>query len=63
MQLQFTSDYGAQVIQQSKDENVIRIDLTNDQKVQVKQAIGRDAESIELNAQELEERIAPRMCL
>ena len=51
------------MIQQSKDENVIRIDLTNDQKVQVKQAIGRDAESIELNAQELEERIAPRMCL
>ena len=63
MRLQSTSDYGAQVIQQSKDENVIRIDLTNDQKVQVKQAIGRDAESIELNAQELEERIAPRMCL
>lgn len=49
--------------QQSKDENIIRIDLTSDQKIQVKQAIGKDAESIELNAQELEERIAPRLCL
>ncbi len=63
MQLQFTSDYGAHVTQQSKDENIIRIDLTSDQKIQVKQAIGKDAESIELNAQELEERIAPRLCL
>ena len=63
MQLQFTSAYGAQVTQQSKDENIIRIDLTSDQKIQVKQAIGKDAESIELNAQELEERIAPRVCL
>lgn len=49
------------MLQHSKDEIVIRIDLTNDQKIQVKQAIGKDAESIELNAQELEERITPRV--
>ena len=46
--------------QQSKDDNLIRLDLSDAQKVQVKQFIGKDAESIELNAQELEERIAPR---
>lgn len=38
----------------------IRIDLTDSQKDLVKQAIGKDAESIELDAEELEQRIAPR---
>jgi hypothetical protein len=42
-----------------KKDDVIRIDLNDAQKAQVKQATGKDAESIELNAQELEERIAP----
>ncbi|WP_309671706.1 hypothetical protein [Gemmatimonas sp.] len=41
--------------------DIVRIDLTEPQKAQVKQAIGKDADSIELNTQELEERIAPRM--
>lgn len=39
---------------------LIRIDLTDSQKEVVKQAIGKDAESIELDAVELEQRIAPR---
>ena len=39
---------------------VIRIDFTEPQKAQVKQLTGKDAECIELNLQELEERIAPR---
>ena len=39
---------------------MVRIDLTDTQKQQVKLAIGKDADSIELNTQELEERIAPR---
>jgi hypothetical protein len=42
-----------------KDE-VIKIDLTDAQKEQVKNAIGKEVEAIELGAQELEERIAPR---
>jgi len=49
------------VSQLNKDENFIRIDLTDAQKIQIKQATGKDAESIELNAQELEERITPRV--
>ena len=44
----------------NKHEEVIKIDLTDAQKAQVKQVTGKDAESIELGAQELEERIAPR---
>ena len=39
---------------------MVRIDLTDTQKQQVKLAIGKDADSIELNTQELEERIAPQ---
>ena len=46
---------------QFKKDEMVRIDLTEKQKAQVKQVIGKDADSIELNAQELEERIAPRV--
>ena len=45
----------------NKQDDIVRIDLTDTQKEQVKQAIGKDADSIELHTQELEERIAPRM--
>ena len=44
----------------SKDRNSIRLVLTPAQQEQVKQAIHRDAEALELSVQELEERIAPR---
>ena len=44
-----------------KDDEIVRIDLTPEQKEQVKREINRDAEAIELKAQELEERIAPRI--
>jgi hypothetical protein len=44
----------------SKKEEIVRLDLNDVQKLQVKAATGKDAESIELNAEELEERIAPR---
>jgi hypothetical protein len=43
-----------------KKDDLVRLDLNDEQKAQVKAAIGKDAESIELNATELEERIAPR---
>jgi hypothetical protein len=40
---------------------VVRIDLTNQQKEQIKSTTGRAAEAIELTIQELEERIAPKL--
>jgi hypothetical protein len=39
--------------------NVVRIDLTPEQKEQVKAATEKNAEAIELTVQELEARIAP----
>jgi uncharacterized small protein (DUF1192 family) len=45
---------------QDKQDELVRIDLNDEQKAQVKAATGQDAESIELKVQELEERIAPR---
>jgi uncharacterized small protein (DUF1192 family) len=37
----------------------LRIQLTPEQKAQVKDATGKDAEAVELSVEELEERIAP----
>jgi hypothetical protein len=43
-----------------KNQNeVVRIDLTAEQKEQVKAATEKNAEAIELTVQELEARIAP----
>lgn len=39
--------------------NRISLTLTKEQRDQVKHAIGRNAEAIELSVEELEERIAP----
>lgn len=36
-----------------------RIALTPEQKTQVREATGKDAEAVELSVEELEERIAP----
>ena len=47
----------------SKNANFVRLELTPDQKQQVRNSIGRDADAIELSAKELEERIAPMMRL
>jgi hypothetical protein len=46
-----------------KEPEIVRIDLTREQKDQVKKEIGRDAEAVELTVSELEERIAPRVSL
>jgi hypothetical protein len=37
----------------------VRLELTREQKAQVKAATGKDAEALELEVMELEERIAP----
>jgi len=40
-------------------KNQFRIELTPEQKSQVRHATGKDAEAVELSVEELEERIAP----
>lgn len=37
----------------------IQLDLTDDQRTQIRQALGKDAAAIELTAEPLEDRIAP----
>ena len=49
-----------QVSSQSEKE-IVRIDLTSEQKEQVKNVTEKNAEAIELTVQELEARIAPRV--
>lgn len=46
-----------------KDDEIVRIDLTPEQKEQVKKATNKDVEAVELTVNELEERIAPRAIL
>ncbi len=43
----------------ARDKEQVRIALTPEQRNQVRQAIGKDAEALELTVQELEQRIAP----
>jgi hypothetical protein len=43
----------------NKEAEIVRIDLTNEQKEQVKAATDQNVEAIELTVQELEARIAP----
>ena len=47
----------------SRETEFVRIDLTSDQKEQVKAATDQSADAIELTVQELEARIAPRVML
>lgn len=42
-----------------KQKERIRIELTAEQKKQIKDASGEDVQAIEFTAQELEDRIAP----
>jgi hypothetical protein len=41
------------------DQKHVRLELTEEQKKQVKTATGKDARAIELGVEELEEKIAP----
>lgn len=45
------------------EKEIVRIELTPEQKQQVKQEIGKDGDAVELTIKELEERIAPRVML
>jgi len=42
------------------EKGIVRIDLTEEQKDQIKAATEKSVEAIELTVQELEARIAPR---
>lgn len=42
------------------DKEMVRIELSPEQKAFLKEQTGKDAEAVELTVQELEERIAPR---
>lgn len=43
----------------SNPKEQFRIELTPEQRSQVRNATGKDAEAVELSVEELEERIAP----
>jgi uncharacterized small protein (DUF1192 family) len=43
------------------DKEIVRIDLTPEQKQIIKKQTGKDAEAVELSVKELEERIAPML--
>ena len=43
----------------SNEKDIVRIDLTKEQKQQVKKETGKQVEAIELTVSELEERVAP----
>jgi uncharacterized small protein (DUF1192 family) len=42
-----------------KENEIVRLELTPEQKQLVKKQTGKDAEAVELSVHELEERIAP----
>ena len=46
-----------------KEQEIVRINLTPEQKDLVRKEIGKDVESVELTVNELEERIAPKAIL
>jgi len=45
------------------DKEIVRIDLTPEQKHLVKKEVGKEGDSVELTGKELEERIAPKAIL
>jgi hypothetical protein len=46
----------------SSKPTFVRLELTSEQRTQVRASTGVSIDAIELSAQELEERIAPRPC-
>ncbi len=55
----FTDQKTPEGLTMDKKPERIRIQLTDEQKKQIKEASGEDVEAIELTAEELEDRIAP----
>jgi hypothetical protein len=47
----------------NKPQNQVRIELTEEQKKQIRQATGKEASAVEFKVDELEDRIAPAVFL
>jgi len=45
---------------EKETKNTVRIELTDDQKKQLRDRTGQDVEAVVLRVEELEDRIAPR---
>jgi uncharacterized small protein (DUF1192 family) len=43
----------------SSPKESVRVNLTDDQKAQIRNKTGKDADAVELSVEELEDRIAP----
>jgi hypothetical protein len=48
---------------EKKDQNPVRIELTDEQRNQIRKETGKDVAAVEFTAEELEERIAPTRLL
>jgi len=46
-------------MKRANEKEVVRLELTKDQREQVKRVTGRDSVAIQMSVEELEERIAP----
>jgi hypothetical protein len=46
-----------------KEQEIVRIELTPEQKELIKKQVGKEGEAVELTVKELEERIAPIIAL
>lgn len=47
------------IMQNKNQKDTVRIELTEEQKQQLRESTGQEANAIEFSVQELEERIAP----
>jgi hypothetical protein len=48
-------------MQTPQEKDLVRFDLSPEQRERIKRLTGRDSEALELTVEELEERIAPRL--
>lgn len=51
------------IMEPSNSKETVRIELTDEQKEQLRRTTGQDANAIEFSVQELEDRIAPASLL
>jgi hypothetical protein len=47
-------------MEQKNPKNTVRIELTEEQRKQLREQTGQDVDSVELTVEQLEDRIAPR---
>jgi hypothetical protein len=47
-------------MEQKSPKNTVRIELTEEQRKQLREQTGQDVDSVELTVEQLEDRVAPR---